>query len=47
MEYFGMPPGKWIRQAKNALSEAQLEKPLLTKEKAFSIVKKMLKNNKN
>ncbi|MDR2676624.1 MAG: CCA tRNA nucleotidyltransferase [Endomicrobium sp.] len=44
IKIFNIPAGKWIKEAKNRLKTAYLEKPNMTKEEAVDIVKKMLIN---
>ncbi|AKL97381.1 CCA tRNA nucleotidyltransferase [Endomicrobium proavitum] len=41
-KYFNLPDGKWISQAKEKITELQLETPTLTKEEAFEAIKKIL-----
>ncbi|MCL2145452.1 MAG: CCA tRNA nucleotidyltransferase [Endomicrobia bacterium] len=44
MAYFGLTQGQWIKKAKEAIYEAQLDKPEMTKDEAFGVVKEMLNN---
>lgn len=47
MEYFNKQGGPWLKEAKKKVDEALFEKPDLTKDEAFEIVKEILKDQKS
>ncbi len=46
MEYFNLPQGAWIKDAKGKIADLRFDNPLLSKEEAFAIVKEMLNPKK-